>query len=109
MLQRKMRILKSWKIASDKIRYAHILKMEEQLQWGGAYTHVQPTDELTGVLKEKIPCRFMRLNTRKKFKSGIVFGFPVVLFTYVKPGRETNWVVLLKVPRGIHTDNPDVI
>ena len=51
----------------------------------------------------------MRSNARNKFRSVIGFGFPVVVYTYETPGRATNWLFLFKVPRGIHTDNPDFI
>ena len=51
----------------------------------------------------------MHSNARKKFKSGISFGFPVVVYTYETPGIATNWVVLFKVPLGIHTDHPGAI
>ena len=51
----------------------------------------------------------MRSNARNKLKPGIVFGFPVVVYAYEIPGRATNWVVLFKVPRSIHTNHPDVI
>ena len=76
---------------------------------GGAYTCLHLTDELTGGLKEKLPFQFMRSNARKKSKSGIGFGFPVVVYTYETPGRVNNWVVLFKVPQGIHTDHPGFI
>ena len=56
-----------------------------------------------------MPCRFMRSKIRKKFKSEIGFGFPVVGYTYDTPWRATKWVVLFKVPRDIYTDNPDFI
>ena len=61
------------------------------------------------MLREKFPCRFMRSNARNKFKPGIGFGFPVVVYMYETPGRATNWVVLFKFLRGIHTVHPDVI
>ena len=83
--------------------------MKEKIQRGFAYTLVHIMYELMSVLKEKLPCKFMCSNARKKFKCGIGFGFPVVVFMYETPGRATNWVVLFKVLRGITTDHPDVI
>ena len=76
--------------------------MEEQICQGSAYTLVYIIDELMGVLKKKLPCRFMHSNSIKKFKSVIGFGFSVVVYTYETAGRANNWVVLFKVTRGIH-------
>ena len=107
--QRRRLISKSRKTASDKRRYAYIEKLDEKIHQGGAYTIVNLAGEFTGAPKIKLPCQFMYLNARKKFKSGIGFGFPVVVYTYETPGRGTNWVVIFKVPQSIHTDNLDVI
>ena len=52
---------------------------------------------------------YMCSNTGKKLKSGIGLWFSVVVYTHEVPVRATNWVVLFKVTRGFHTDNPDVI
>ena len=76
---------------------------------GGAYTLVHLMHELMGVFKEKIPCRFMHSNGRRKFRYGIGFGFPVVVYMYETPVRATNLVVLLKGPQDIHTVQRDVI
>ena len=98
ILQSKRRIPKSQQIASDKISYASIDKLREQIQRWGAYTPVHLTNEFIGASKEKIPFRFMCSNSRKKLKSGIGFGFPVVVYTYETSGRAINWVVLFKFP-----------
>ena len=88
----------------------HILtNLRSSYRGGGEYTLVHLKDELVGVSKEKIPCQFVHSSSRKIFKSGIRFGFPMVVYTYDTPGIATNWVVIFKVTRGIHTDNPDVI
>ena len=52
MRQRKNPIPKNWRTSSDKIRYAYIDKLYEQLQWGGAYTLVHITDEFMGALEK---------------------------------------------------------
>ena len=109
MSQRKRRISKIWKTDSDKIRYASLEKLEEKIQQGVTHINLYLTGKLMGVLKKKLPCHFMRSNARNKFRSVIGFGFPVVVYTYETPGRATNWLFLFKVPRGIHTDNPDFI
>ena len=109
MPQRKSHIPKIQQTDSDKIIYAYIDKLEEQLQRGGWIHTCTPKGWVGGCVERKNSMSIRAFKLQEDIQIWNPFWVPMVVYTYDTPGIATNWVVIFKVTRGIHTDNPDVI